>query len=158
MACDYYEFPLGTIERNYPPLQFRKPESGLFDFMNLYNVVHVVTYKDKWKSAFRRHPDQFEEVWSFDVPEDVTVSIFRVIRESTMFLKGSGEVGADFNRLAIRLDEPSSDVVLKYNWSDRLSAPDPVELYRWDAGRDVSLIGIRANGKAEFDISFRSAL
>lgn len=155
MACDYYAFPPKTVEYNYPPRPFRRPENRLFEFMDLYNVTHVLTYHDEWKDAFRRHPDQFEEVQAVDWDR---VAVFRVRREPSLFLKGRGEVKAGFNRLAVQLAEPADEIVLRYNWSDRLTVPAPVELRPWDAGDGIRLIAARPNGVASFDIEYRDWL
>jgi hypothetical protein len=155
MACDYYAFPPGTVEYNYPPAFFRKPEDRLFPFMELYNVTHIVTYHDNWKEAFRRHPDQFEEAHAFS---DGRAVAFRVLREPEQFLRGSGSARATFNRIDVRLDSPSQVAVLKYNWVDGLSVKAPVELFPFDTGVGIRLIGVRPNGRSEFSIRFRSWL
>lgn len=152
MACDYYAFPPKTVEYNYPPGPFRKPEERLFEFMELYNVSHVITYHDNWKMAFIRHPGQFQPVYMF--PDGRTV-IFRVRRDSSLFLRGNGEVKADFNRIEVRLSDPDEEAVLKYNWSDALRAPAPVELFAWPAGDGIELIGVRPNGRSDFTVRFR---
>ena len=155
MADDYYAFPVGTIEYNYPPRRFRRPESRLLEFMNLYNVSHVVTYKNEWKSAFRRHPDTYREIHDFD---DLGVSIFRMASIPGPFVQGGGRVEADFNRIRVELDDAEADAVLRYNWDDGLTAPAPVELYPWDAGDDIRLIGVQPHGQSEITIRFRSRL
>ena len=155
MADDYYAFPVGTIEYNYPPRPFRTSESRLLEFMKLYNVSHVVMYKDLWKAAFRRNPRNYEEIKHFD---DLGVSIFRVKSPPGLFVKGSGRAAATFNRIRVTLEDAESDVVLRYNWADGLTAPPPVELYPWDAGDGIQFIGIRPHGRAEFSIRFRSVL
>jgi len=155
MSCDYYAFPTDMVEYNYPPAAFRRPETKLADFMQLYNVACIVTYRPEWQEAFRRHPDDYEEIPEF---EDIGISIFKVLREPSIFLKGSGTATATFNRIAVRLDDRDAEAVLKYNWAAQLSAPEPVKLYEFDAGDGVRLIGIRPNGRREFVIRYRSWL
>jgi len=46
-------------------------------------------------------------------------------------------------------------VVLKYNWSDRLRADDPVEISPWEeAGDGVRLIRVRPREATEFEIEY----
>jgi len=155
MADDYYAFPVGTIEYNYPPVAFRRPESRILEFMNLYNVSHVVMYRDEWKEALRRHPESFNEIKDFD---DLGVAVFRVASLPGIFVKGSGRIDATFNRIEVALEDADSEAVLRYNWADGLTAPPPVELFPWDAGDGISFIGVHPNGCAEFGITFRSGL
>lgn len=155
MADDYYAFPVGMIEYNYPPKAFRGSAETLFRFMDLYNVTHVVTYIDLWKGVFRRQPDLYEEIDAF---HDLELSVFRVLRPSSKFQAGGGDVQADFNRIDVRLDDPNAEAVLRYNWADNLEADPPVELFPWDAGSGVRLIGVRPNGTAAFHIRYRSWL
>ncbi|MBN1557240.1 MAG: hypothetical protein JW951_03745 [Lentisphaerae bacterium] len=152
MACDYYAFPPRTVEYNYPPPAFRRPETRIQAFCDLYNVTHIMTYHDNWKACFRRHPDVYEEI---DPPVDwERLAVFRVKRASNLFLKGSGTVRADFNRLDVRLDAPRDEAVLKYNWAENLRAPGPVELFPYDGGDGVRLIGVRGNGVEAFTIRY----
>jgi len=155
MADDYYAFPVGTIEYNYPPPAFRQPRERLLEFMNLYNVSHVVMYKDAGKRVFRSFPDAYSEIDEFD---DLGVSIFRVATVPGLFAKGAGRATATFNRIQVALEDAAAEAVLRYNWSDELAAPPPVELFPWDAGDGIRFIGIRPNGCADFTIRFRSWL
>jgi len=151
MACDYYAFPTTTVEYNYPPRPFRQSKARLFEFMELYNVTHVITYHDSWKEAFRRNADKYEEV---SVPAGERTALFRVRRKPSLFLRGTGTAEAAFNRIHVELDDPREEVVIKYNWADRLQAPPPVEIAPWDAGGGVQLIAIRPNGAREFTLRF----
>jgi len=155
MACDYYHFPPRTVEYNFPPRAFRESDSKLLEFFDLYNVTHVVTFHDDWKERFRGQSEKYEEIREFD---DMDISIFRIRRNSTLFMRGKGTVRADFNNIRVNVENPNEDVVLKYNWSDSLRAPEPVDLYPWDAGDGIRLIGVCPNGKKEFTIRFKSWL
>jgi hypothetical protein len=152
MACDYYAFPPGTIEYQYPPSGFRRPRERLLRFFELYNVTHVATYHDNWKEALREHPESFEEQ-TVDTSWD-RMAVFRVLRENTPLLQGKGRVTAAFNRLDVALDDAEQVAVLPYNWADRLRAPEPVELFPYEAEPDVTLIGVRPHGQNAFTIRF----
>ena len=101
---------------------------------------------------FRKHPDLCEEVWTFG--ERRRKSIFRIKREQTFFVKGSGRVDAAINELTVTLDHPVEEAVLRYNWTDGLSAEAPVEIYPCDMGQDVRFIGIRPHGCSAFRIRY----
>jgi len=151
MACDYYAFSPRLVEYNYPPRPFRRPKSRLFEFMELYNVTHILTYHDQWKDIFRRYPEWYEEAPTVEWEE---IAAFRVRREPSLFRKGEGTVDADFNRLRVRLSKPAEEVILKYNWSDRLTAAGGVEIGPWEAGDGVRLIRVRPRGAREFEIEY----
>lgn len=155
MACDYYHFPTDTVEYNYPPRAFRQSPAHTRKFMDLYNVMHIVTRYGNWIRFFRQHPEDYREVRTFG-GGDVDVTAFEVRRESSLFLRGNGTVRADFNRIDVRLEDPVQEAVIKYNWSDGLSAPEPVELFPHEEDEDVRLIGIRPHGQDRFSIRFRS--
>jgi hypothetical protein len=152
MACDYYAFPPGTIEYQYPPSGFRRPKERLLRFFDLYNVTHVATYHDNRKDALRGSPETFEEL-AADTAWD-RMAVFRVKRPNTPLVQGTGRVTATFNRLDVALDDAGQDAVLPYNWSDRLRAPEPVELFPYAAEPDVTLIGVRPHGQSTFTIRF----
>ncbi|NCA83562.1 MAG: hypothetical protein EOM72_12610 [Opitutae bacterium] len=155
MAVDYYHFPTTYVQYEYPPAGFNQTPEQVLDFIRLYNITHVVTYHERWKAFFRGLAGSCEELGGY---EGVAASVFRMRREPTQFLRGSGRVAADFSRLAVQVDDPGGEAVLCYNWVEGLSAPAPVELFPHDAGKAVRLIGIRPNGTAEFSIRYRSWL
>ncbi|MGD9872904.1 MAG: hypothetical protein AB7T27_01415 [Kiritimatiellia bacterium] len=149
MACDYYNFPMDTVEYNYPPAPFRKPESNFDLFVNSYNIGSVLTYHEDWKKYLRARPELFEEVWVWDY-----VSMFKLKRDPKPLLSGKGSVTADFNRIAVHLDEPTEEVVLSYNWLDGLRTKDPVEIYPHTVTNGIKLIGVRTKGARNFLIRF----
>jgi hypothetical protein len=155
MAVDYYHFPPTYVRYEYPPDGFNHSVDAVLDFIRLYNVTHVVTYHDRWKDFFRSQPEACEELEGF---EEVRASVFRMQREPSIFVQGSGQVVADFSRLDVQVADPQAEAVIGYNWVEGLSVPEPVELFPWDAGGGVQLIGIRPNGTAEFAIRYRSWL
>ena len=149
MACDYYNFPMDTVEYNFPPAPFRKPESNFDTFVNAYNVSTVLTYHEDWKQYFRSRADQYQEVWTWEY-----VSMFTRKREARPLLAGEGSVTADFNRIRVHLDRPADEVILAYNWLDGLKAEPPVEIYPHTVTNGIQLIGARPGGAADFTIRF----
>ncbi len=154
MACDYFHFSPKMVEYDYPPKNFRKEDSDVMDFMNLYNVGHIITFHDSWKNFFRKYPADYEEIRSFDDEK----TVFKVKRTPNQFHKGSGSVKAGINELCVKLDNPFEEAVLRYNWVDGLSADAPVEIKPVDMGRGVRFIFVNPHGKADFKITYRKWL
>lgn len=154
MADDYYGFPIGTIEYEYPPRPFRKDYGMMQAFLGSYNITHVLTYHDKWKAYFRDHPDLFEE--AFSVPSfHLTIVGYRVKREARQLLKGRGTLDATFNRIAVSLEDgQQEEVVLTYNWVGGLTSPDDVELFPHSPVEGIHLIGVRPKGRKSFTIRY----
>jgi hypothetical protein len=100
-----------------------------------------------------RLDDQYRQKASFR-----DMSMFEVLRAPTMFIKGRGTVRATFNMLEVELAEPFEEVVLCYNWIDGMRAPAPVELFPFDAGRGVTLLGVRPRGQTRFRLTYRGRL
>ena len=152
MATDYYHFSPKLVEYDYPPKKWRKQGADkTFEFMDLYNVGYVVTYHDHWKNWLRNHQDQYEEVRSF-MQTTLELTVFRVKRDCSFFLKGDGRVESSPN--SINVNGSGDELVLKYNWSDGLDAEKGVELFPYDAGDGVTLIGARPNGVKSFRIRY----
>lgn len=165
MACDYYNFPMDTVEYEFPPAPWRKPLANYDAFVEAYNVSHVVTYHERWKKYCRGQPDRFTEELVLDY-----ISVFRIHRDTRPLLQGTGKgegmakvegtVKSDFNRIEVTLDEPAEEVVLTYNWLDGLrTETEGVELfpytYREDQGVVITLLGIRPGSHTNITITFR---
>jgi hypothetical protein len=152
MACDYYGFSPKLVEYNYPTREFRKhgPQK-LFDFMNLYNITHIITYHDDWKAAFRRLDTQYAEAASFGKK-----TLFRVLRDSSMIADGAGEVDAGINRIVVTPADPNTPVVVKYNWVDGISCtPAQASIEPWDTGTSVKLIQVNPGGAETVTIGYK---
>ena len=154
MACDYYAFSTKKVEYDYPPALWRQGgKDKLFAFMDLYNVTHVATYHPDWKRVFRQFPDQYEESASF-MQRTLEITVFRLRRTSSMFLRGQGTVTPSINELRLRVADPGGDVVLRYNWVPGLSVLGPAELYPVEMAEDITFIGVRPNGVQDLRITF----
>jgi hypothetical protein len=153
MACDYYAFPPGTVEYNYPPRAYRLKREDTLAFMDLYNVTHVVTYHEDWRRYFLDQPERYQPLL-LPPEKNRAYCIFKVKRTPDIFLKGSGTVTADFNRIRVDLDAAREEVVIKYNWCDDLRVSQPAEIFPHKAWKDINLIGIRPNGAQAVDIRY----
>lgn len=153
MACDYYHFSPALVEYNYPPKRYRRDHQKMEEFFHAYNVTHVVTYHGRWVRHLRERPDLFEEVYMWG--NNRKKYVFRVKRESSMFLEGAGTVESSINNLHVVVEDPSQPVVLKYNWVDGMKVDPPVEIRPRHVDEDIDLIEIDPNGQREFDLAFR---
>ena len=154
LAADYYHFSPRLVEYFCPPREFRRTDADVHRYLQLYNVSHVVAYDVPSVVRFyRKYPDLYEEVATFDGPLPKTAFRVRAARES-FFHQNSGRVEADVNRLRVRLDDPAQDAVIAYHYADGLAASSPAEVYPVEHnGR--RLIGIRPNGCATVEIRYR---
>ncbi len=155
MADDYYGFPVGTIEYEYPPRRYRKSLKMMKLFFDTYNVTDVVTYHNKWQEFFAKYPDYFKKEMTYK-EHNYTVACYSINRSPSMFLKGDGEVTAKFNKIDVSLTNAENEVVIKYNWLDHLKASDGVEIFPYKIDKDITLIGIHPNGKKKFSIIYRN--
>jgi hypothetical protein len=114
----------------------------------------VTTHHRSWIKKLQKQPDLYEAVPGFTKEEEGFV-VFKVKRPSSLFLKGSGTVTADFNKLSVELDDPQGECVIKYNWSEDLAAQPPAKLFPFDAGNGIKLIGIRPGGTTQVKIGRR---
>ncbi len=157
MACDYYGFPPGMVEMDYPPRRERERPGGLHGFMTLHGVSHVITYHRRYIEFLRSQPELFREADWIDSEEREGFALFEVLGGDGRFLEGAGSVRADFNRWEIRFPAPPPEqAVIAYNWHPRLRADPPATLFPHDTGRGATFIGIRPNGAREVRIRYRN--
>ena len=154
MADDYYGFPPGTIEYEYPPLAIRKSSAKMQLFLDAYNITHIVSYHPKWHDYFMSYPDRFEE--QFAVPaHDYVIRVYAVKRTPATLVQGRGQARARFNRIDVTLADDAKEVILSYNWMDGLRVTPPVEIFPCPLTEGVTLIGARPNGQREFQVTYR---
>ena len=156
MACDYYHFPPDMVEYNYPPAHVRPDRAKLDTFLDVYGVSCVITYKDHadWISYLTGRKERFEEI----VPgPGFEFRAFKVIGHSTpgLFVQNTGTVSVDYNRIDITVDDPSFDVILGYNWSDRFKVSGAAELFPYKVYDKVVLLGVSPNGQKDIHITYK---
>lgn len=150
MAGDFFQFSLTSPIPTLPPEWALKSKESLAQYVDLYNITHVITYDEDLKEIFRRYTDCYREEISIG---DKT--IFSVNRGSTLFLKGRGRIVSDFNCINVFLDEPFHEVVIKYNWADGLSASPPAQIQPFEVGNGIRFISIQPNGSNLVEIRYR---
>ncbi len=157
MACDYYDFPPGRVELDYPPRAARTRPGGLHGFMALHGATHVVTHHARYIDHFRARPGQFRELLFVPSGFGSGYTFFEVLGAGRRFHRGSGTVHATFNRIRVRLEDPSQpEIVLAYNWHERLETAAPAELFPYDTGLGAVFVGVRPAGLGEIDIRYRN--
>jgi len=72
-----------------------------------------------------------------------------------MVQEGAGRVEAGINRLDVYPDDPTSPLVIRYNWVDGLVCePDAARIEPYETGTSVQLIRIRPNGAERVRIRY----
>lgn len=152
MACDYYHFSPKLVEYEYPPRPFRS-EEGMVEFMKLYNVSLVATYRKHWKEWLQKYPDQYEYIASFGSRGQL--DFYRYRQDFSLFLEGGGSVTAAVNRIRVKPDDPLVPLTLKYNFDPRLKVRPPAKLFPRAVDGGIELLGIDPGGAEEVEVDFR---
>lgn len=144
MGDDYYGFPRGTIEYNYPPAAYRDRKSpGWLEWSRLYGITHWIAAADQTVRALQGAPEILRSVAVFPIPvpfkhsRHYDAEIFEVIpaREAG-FEQWSARVidhpeavvAADLSHLSVEFppDVPlPSSAILRYNWREGLYVDGP---------------------------------
>ena len=99
---------------------------------DLYNVTWVVCWLDRSQEFFNRHPGYLTRAG-----EVASFIIYRVNRKPSFFIKGSGEVRADYNRLELRqVVAEGNEIIISYHWMRQLKTEPPRKLERIFIGDD----------------------
>ncbi len=159
MACDYYEFPPGTYEADFPPRAARSQPGGLHAYLVRHGVSHVITCRPNYLDYFSAHPEAFTPEPTFENdPAWGSFRVFRVQDARGVFLEGSGHVAADFNRLSVTFDgpEPPERAVLAYHWHERLVPDAPAEIAPVPTGTpgEAPFLEIRPHGARSVTLRF----
>ena len=158
MADDYYGFPRGTIEYNYPPAFYRRTLEGYLFFSRAYGITHWTTSNPGAMEFLAAHPDAFERVKSMRMLGR-DFAVYRVAggEAATRFLEGAGRVAARENRLEVFPADPAAArIVIRYNWRDGLFcrttgaaiAPFPVD-------ENLRFIAVQPGGNGRVEIGYR---
>ena len=158
MADDYYGFPRGTIEYNYPPAAYRKEIDSYLFFSRAYGITHWVASMPSALEFLASHPGRFERVRTLTVLER-TNEVYRVkeMGPASRFWEGAGRVEAGENRLGVFPADPAAErVVIRYNWRDGLvcrTAGAAIEPFAVD--ENLRFIAVRPGGNARVEIGYR---
>ena len=158
MADDYYGFPRGTIEYNYPPGAYRHDVDRYAFFGQVYGVSHWVAVRPEAQEFLAGHPEQFERVKTLKLG-NYSVEIFRVKASGGLsrFWEGAGTVAAHENHLEVFSADPAAErVVIRYNWRDGLVCRTPgatIDPYAVD--ENIRFIAVHPGGNARVEIGYR---
>jgi hypothetical protein len=86
----------------------------LNDYIEYYNILWVFAFWQDSRDFFKSHPRLFEKIHSIG-----HMDIYRAKRKPDYFLKGSGSVAADYNKIEVK-NARGNELVLKYHWLETL--------------------------------------
>ncbi|MGD9612058.1 MAG: hypothetical protein AB7V22_04065 [Kiritimatiellia bacterium] len=158
MADDYYGFPLGTVEYDYPPAAYRRTPAGFLFFTEAYGITHWATAQPEAMRFFGAHPDRFERVKT-KIIQQRQIKIYRVkaAPRASRFWQGAGRVAARENRLEVFPADPdAARVVIRYNWREGLACRTPGAAIEPQAvDENLRFIAIRPGGNERVEIGYR---
>jgi len=123
--------------------------SAFQEYTDRYNIRWMICFSPATKQYLKGFPKSY-------LREDTVIghfSFYEINRPSNFFLKGSGEVSAEFNRISLKnVKAESGEVVLKYHWFPMLRTVPERKVERIDYGGDpVGFIKIQ-NPPEEIEI------
>jgi len=144
--------PMYPIKHSYASytrgLLFEKDISAysleeLKEKFDLFNVKWIVSWYEPSKKVFDRYPDYIAKRADVD-----KFSIYEVQRKPSYFLKGSGRVHADYNRIELSHIVPENgEIIIAYHYMEKLKAQPPATIVPAFLGGDpVGFIKIRNPG------------
>lgn len=171
MSADYYSFPRGFVELDYPPRACRSSLDAFIEFSRLYGVTHwAVMEKNPRKLGFYEgrpdcggRPGAFELAARFQL-QSTDLRVYRVVApwtgNVTRLLEGEGAVEARERHISVRPADPSATrLVLRYNWRDGLFCRTPgATIEPFPAGDNLRFIAVHPNGAKQVEIGYRSPI
>ncbi len=101
-------------------------------YFDLYNVRWVVCWCDESKQVFDRFPEYLVKAGDID-----RFTLYEVKRTPSFFLKGSGRIDADYNRLELTDVVPEDgEIVISYHWMQYLKTDPALAMERAAVGDD----------------------
>ncbi len=159
MADDYYSYPKGLIQYNYPPVPYRKSIEGVVAFSKAYGITHWAVAEEYWRKVFKRTPEHFKLVHSMRM-QSSSIDLFKVIDvvNPTRFYEGSGRVEAKENQIDIFPDDVNTGrIVIRYNWREGLFCrTSGSEIMPFDVDENLVFIAIKPKGNTQITIGYRS--
>ncbi len=148
IAAHYYHFDPQVGDVNPLPKSFRGSLRKNWGYFKLMGVTHVITNNEEWKGILDRDPRmRFEREFG---PH----RIYSTGIEPGFLFEGAGRVEPSINRIAVNLDRPEEEVVLRFLWQPGLAADPPVTLRPVLVARDLAFIGVRPGGATRFTIRY----
>jgi|GEM_PF-3201428 len=112
--------------------------------MDTYNVGWVIVHAPWLRRLFNKYPDLFEPLET-----KKGFVFYKVRRDHSFVLEGSGRVEADYNNIHITgIKEGEENLVIAYHWHPLLECAPPCEIYKVRRGEDpVAFIGVKDPGE-----------
>lgn len=160
MSDDYYGYPKGLTERNYPPRHYRRSTEAFLFFSRAYGITHWAVTDPRTRRFCEEEAEHFRLAARFQM-QSTDVRVYEIADPDaaapTRLLEGSGEVSARENRIVVRPSDPAAErLVLRYNWRDGLRCLTPgatIEPYAVDD--KLRFVAVRPNGAREVEIGYR---
>lgn len=158
LACDYYGFPPGYVEMDYPPKRARTQPGGLHGFMVRHGASHVLTCRRNYIDFFATEPEHFREVARIASEWDFDYVLYEIAGAAGVVLSPGVEakVESGFNRISVSFPgEVPEEALLAYNWSDRFRAePETAEILPERLPTGETFLKVRPHGARKVRISY----
>ncbi len=105
---------------------FRKPISSysqeeLFPYLELYNINWIIYWSEESKEVFESNHQLFTPLIRID-----KFNICKVKRDASFFIKGSGTVRSDYNKIYLEKIQPvDGEIIISYHWMKYLKTESP---------------------------------
>ncbi len=96
----------------------------LEDYCDLYNIKWVICWSEETIKHFEKYP-------SFFINKTVINKfyMYEIKREASFFLKGSGEVKSEVNRLQLNnVEAEEGEIIIKYHWMNNFKTNPPLQI------------------------------
>lgn len=158
MSDDYYGFPRGTVEFDYPPAAYRRNMDRYQFFEESHAITHWLASAPDAMETLAAFPHIFEWLWEMEVlGRPIVAYRVRAPGKGTRFLEGSGRVDARVNRIEVMPEDPAADrVVIRYNWREGLICRTPgASIEPVPIDEHLRFIGVRPGGNERVIIGYR---
>ena len=160
MGDDYYTFPRGMTERNFPPRVNRSSTDKVLAFSRAYGITHWAAWHPRYIRFFEEEREHFEFATSVkDRGPEIRIYRLRDPAPGGRLFEGEGSVEVRENLISVRPADPSAErLVLRYRWRDNLRCRTPgASIAPCDLGDGIILISIHPNGAREVEIGYRAS-
>lgn len=162
MGDDYYGYPKGLTERNYPPRVYRSSTKRFLGFSRVWGVTHWAVVDPRTRRFCETETNHFALAASFPM-QSADVRVYRILDDwargdPTRFYRGEGEVEASENALVVRPADPGAagPLVLRYRWRDGLRSLTPgAAIAPFDVDGNLRLVAVAPGGAPEVRIGYR---
>jgi hypothetical protein len=104
----------------------------LKELLKQYNVKWIVCWMQPSKDVFNQQPGFLKKIAEID-----RFTIYEVVGNYGFFLKGQGQVFADYNRIELKdLVAEDNGVVISYHWMKQFKTEPPITLEKAIVGDD----------------------